>query len=127
MSTYDIGSKSLALSHFEWDAERSRMLYSGCNLKYGEPQNRIVNYNPADLGTPTGVTGAGGFGGEPPYEIWQYQTTGFVYLFIQDNRFDAWRMIYTTDPDKTSLADWANRVGPEALRDLQTNFGIRPR
>lgn len=96
-------------------------------LRLGEPQDRIVNYSPSDVGSPAGVLGSGGFGGEAPYEIWQYHNTGFVYLFIADNRFDAWRLIYTTDTQMTSQADWAARAGPEALRDLRTNFGIQPR
>lgn len=95
-------------------------------LANGEPQNRVANYNPADEGQPTGLAGGGSFGGESPYEIWQYQNTGFVYLFIEENRFDAWRLIFTTDPDIPSLADWQRRIGPSAARDLTTNFGIVP-
>lgn len=95
-------------------------------LANGEPQSRIVNYNPADEGQPTGLAGGGSFGGESPYEIWQYQNTGFVYLFIEENRFDAWRLIFTTDPDIPSLADWQRRIGPAAARDLTSNFGIVP-
>ncbi|MCK5490010.1 MAG: GWxTD domain-containing protein [Gemmatimonadetes bacterium] len=105
-----------------WTTDRGRLY-----LRLGEPQERVVNYNPSDLGTPQGVIGAGGFAGQPPYEIWQYHDTGFVYLFIEQDRFGAWRLIYTTDVDMISLADWYNRVGPEALRDLQTNFGLQPR
>ena len=96
-------------------------------LKYGEPQDRVVNYSPIDLGDPTTVTGSGAFGGQPPYEIWRYQTTGFVYLYIEDDRFGSWRLIYSTDPDIVSLGDWYNRCGPAALQDLQSNFGINPR
>ncbi len=96
-------------------------------LRLGEPQNRVVNYSPHDLGTPTSVLGSGGFAGEPPYEIWQYQDTGFVYLFVQQDRFGAWRMVYSSDPYVQSLADWYRRVGPSALNDLMTNFGITAR
>ena len=105
-----------------WKTDRGKIY-----LKFGEPQERIANYSPADMGSPMNVSGAGGYGGEPPYEIWRYHDTGFVYLFIQDNRFDAWRMIYTTDPDMTSLGDWYRRIGDQALLDLQMNFGINPR
>ena len=104
-----------------WYTDRGRIY-----LKYGEPQDRVVNYSPSDLGTPN-VIGGGGFAGEPPYEIWQYQTTSFVYLFIQDDRFDRWRLIYSTDPEIASMADWYDRCGPSALQDLQTNFGISTR
>jgi GWxTD domain-containing protein len=105
-----------------WYTDRGRIY-----LKYGEPQDRVVNYSPSDLGSPNSLLGSGGFAGEPPYEIWQYQTTSFVYLFIQDDRFDHWRLLYSTDPDIASMADWYNRCGPSALRDLQTNFGINAR
>jgi GWxTD domain-containing protein len=104
-----------------WYTDRGRIY-----LKYGEPQDRVVNYSPSDLGSPTQTYG-GAFAGEPPYEIWQYQMTSFVYLFIQDDRFDHWRLIYSTDPNVASLADWYNRCGPSALQDLQTNFGINTR
>lgn len=105
-----------------WATARGRLY-----LRLGEPSDRVVNYSPSDVGTPTGVVGAGGFGGEAPYEIWQYHNTSFVYLFISDNRFGAWRLIYTTDTNMTSQADWAARAGPEALRDLRNNYGIQPR
>ena len=103
-----------------WYTDRGRIY-----LKYGEPQDRVVNYSPSDLGGPSGVGGS--YAGEPPYEIWQYQTTSFVYLFVQDDRFNHWRLIYSTDPDIASIADWYNRCGPSAKQDLQTNFGINTR
>jgi hypothetical protein len=36
-------------------------------------------------------------------------------------------MIFTNDPNMRSLADWQDRLGSEALRDLSTRFGIQPR
>jgi GWxTD domain-containing protein len=95
-------------------------------LRLGEPADRIVNYSPASGSDPMQLGGGGGASGEPPYEIWQYQTTGFVYLFIEQNQFNAWKMIFTTDPNMTSLADWYRRIGSECGRDLTTNFGIVP-
>lgn len=95
-------------------------------LLLGEPADRIVNYSPSDEGDPAGLVGAGSFGGEPPYEIWQYQNTGYVYLFIEENTFGAWRMIFTTDPNMRSLADWYRRIGTNCAQDLTTNYGIVP-
>jgi GWxTD domain-containing protein len=95
-------------------------------LLLGEPADRIVNYSPSDEGNPGGLVGAGSFGSEPPYEIWQYQNTGYVYLFIEENRFGAWRMIFTTDPNMTSLADWYRRIGTNCAQDLTSNYGIVP-
>jgi len=105
-----------------WYTARGRIY-----LKYGEPQDRVVNYSPVDLTGAGAVSTSGAFGGEPPYEIWQYQTTSFVYLFVSEDRFGAWRLIYSTDPEIASLADWYKRTGPSALDDLLTNFGIKPR
>ena len=96
-------------------------------LKYGEPQDRVVNYSPTDFGPPSDVVSGGGYAGQPPYEIWRYQTTSFVYLFIEDDRFGSWRLIYSTDPEIASLGDWYLRCGESALQDLQSNFGINPR
>jgi len=104
-----------------WFTDRDRIY-----LKYGEPQDRVVNYSPSDIGNPT-LIGGGAFAGEPPYEIWQYQTTSFVYLFIMDDRFDHWRLIYSSDPEVQSLADWYQRCGPSALNDLRINFGVNVR
>jgi GWxTD domain-containing protein len=91
-------------------------------MRLGEPQNRVVNYYPAGSG---GGSATADSGEEPPYEIWQYQDTGYIYLFIEDNRFGAWSLIMTTDLDIPSRADWARRIGPEARADLQ-NYGIVP-
>jgi GWxTD domain-containing protein len=96
-------------------------------LTLGDPADRIVNYSPSDEGEPTALVGAGSFAGEPPYEIWQYQNTGYVYLFIEENRFGAWRMIFTTDQTMSSMADWPRRIGANCARDLSTYFGIVPR
>ncbi|MCL7961793.1 MAG: GWxTD domain-containing protein [marine benthic group bacterium] len=91
-------------------------------MRLGEPQNRVVNYYPSGSG---GGSATADSGEEPPYEIWQYQDTGYIYLFIEDNRFGAWSLIMTTDLDIPSRADWARRIGPEARADLQ-NYGIVP-
>jgi GWxTD domain-containing protein len=92
-------------------------------LRLGEPQNRIVNYYPSGSGGGSAVAGGAE---EPPYEIWQYQTTGYVYMFIETTAFGTWSLIYSTDPNVATRADWYRRVGPEAIADLQQNFGIVP-
>lgn len=98
-----------------WRTERGRIY-----LRFGEPNLRIAEYFPADAGV--GTT----FGSEPPYEIWHYNSTGFVYLFIEENRIGGWRLIYSTDTEETTLADWWRRAGGSAMRDLRDNFGIEP-
>jgi len=101
-----------------WMTARGRLY-----LMLGEPQNRVVNYYPAGAGGATGLTDSGG---EPPYEIWQYQTTGYVYLFIETSSFGVWDLIYSTDNNIPPRADWYRRIGPEAAQDLKQNFGIVP-
>lgn len=101
-----------------WLTDRGRRY-----LQLGEPQNRVANYYPAGAG---GATGLSSSGGEPPYEIWQYQDTGYVYLFIATNQFGAWSLIYSTDNNIPPRADWYRRIGPEAVQDLTQYFGIVP-
>lgn len=105
-----------------WKTDRGRIY-----LKYGEPRDVISEHFPADEGNPYGVIGSHSFGGEPPYEIWSYaKDDGYVYLFVQEDRGGAWRLVYSTDPSERSLPDWTRRVGTGALRDLQEHFGIDP-
>lgn len=107
-------------SYGPWDTARGRIY-----LKYGEPQDKIAEYFPADEGFATSNIGSGSFAGEPPYEIWRYRETGYVYLFVAENRFGAWRLIYSTDPNIVTFANWMERVGNAALQDLEDHFGIQ--
>ena len=34
---WEMGSRSISLAEFDWDAEKSRMLYTGYHMKYSEP------------------------------------------------------------------------------------------
>ena len=95
-------------------------------LRFGEPDERVINHFPSGADTRP-VGGSQSLQGEQPYEIWGYHSTGYVYLFVQESQFGVWRMIYTNDRNLNSLADWYERVGPEAIRDMQTKFGIQPR
>lgn len=63
-----------------------------------------------------------------PYEIWYYNIgSGYVYLFADESGFGHYRMIYTTDPSMVTLPDWARRVGPAAVSELATYYGVRDR
>lgn len=90
-------------------------------LQYGEPDERVVNHFPsgADMRASGGVSQ-----GEAPYEIWGYHSTGYIYLFVQESAMNAWRMIFTNDPNRQSVADWRERIGAEAVRDMQMKFGF---
>jgi GWxTD domain-containing protein len=106
-----------------WTTPRGRLF-----LMRGQPDDMTVNNFPADQGDATAIIGSGGaFGGEPPYEIWAYRqgNVSWVYLFVQDNRFNAWRLIFTTDPNMSYPADWVRRTGEGAIQDLR-NYGISP-
>ena len=103
-----------------WTTDMGRIF-----LIYGDPPERVINYSPDPAGDSMNLVGGGSYGGEPPYEIWRYSSTSFVYMFIEENQFNAWRLVYSSDPDIASLADWYRRVGPQAMSDLR-NFGINP-
>lgn len=104
-----------------WTTDAGRIF-----LRYGEPDERVINHFPSGSDTRP-VGGLVSMQGEVPYEIWSYHSTGWVYLFVAETQFGNWRMIYTNDPNMRSLADWQDRVGSEALRELSTRFGIQPR
>ena len=99
-----------------WTLPRGRIM-----LKYGEPTDAIINNFPAQTGGAT-LSGAD----EPAYEIWYYgKSTGYIFLFVAEDRFGTYRLIYSTDPWEKTLADWRQRVGNEAIQDLRQNFGIQ--
>lgn len=105
-----------------WRTDMGRIL-----IRAGEPEDRVINHFPADEGNPLN-RGANSFAGEPPYEIWSYRKSdGYVYLFVAEDRFATWRLVYSTDPNANTLPDWTERVGGSALRDLRDNYGIQPR
>jgi GWxTD domain-containing protein len=104
-----------------WTTEAGRIY-----LRYGEPSERVINHFPSGSDTRP-VGGLVSMQGEVPYEIWAYHSTGWVYVFVAETQFGNWRMIFTNDPNMRSLADWQDRLGSEALRDLSTRFGIQPR
>lgn len=61
-----------------------------------------------------------------PYEIWFYNIgSGYVYLFADESGFGHYRLLYSTDPSVVTLPDWARRVGPAAVSELSTYYGIR--
>lgn len=104
-----------------WMTDPGRLI-----LRKGEPDERVINHFPSGADNRP-VGGVSSLQGEVPYEIWSYHSTGYVYLFTQENQLGGWQLIFTTDPDIRSLADWSERVGAEALRDLSTQFGVQPR
>ena len=90
-----------------WQTDRGRIV-----MLRGMPADRIRRPMPAN--------------DTRPYEIWYYNIgSGYVYLFTDESGFGHYRMIYTTDPTMVTLPDWARRVGPGAVTELRTYYGIR--
>ncbi len=48
-----------------------------------------------------------------------------MYLFVDETRFDHYRLIFSTDPAEAPLPQWQTRVGRIALSELEQYFGIR--
>lgn len=93
-------------------------------LQHGPPTDKIVERFPT--GSAPAATGLGG-DTSPPYEIWFYgKSTGYVYLFADESGQGAYRLMYSNDPNVSTLPDWQLRVGPEAVNDLQKHFGFQP-
>lgn len=56
---WELGEKTLALSLFEWNAETHTMLYTGCDLPYGQPLEKpdVAYGDPIRLYTPAELAG----------------------------------------------------------------------
>ena len=90
-----------------WRTDRGRIA-----ILRGMPDDRIQRPMPAN--------------DTRPYEIWFYNIgSGYVYLFADESGFGHYRLLYSTDPSMVTLPDWARRVGPAAVSELSTYYGIR--
>jgi GWxTD domain-containing protein len=64
----------------------------------------------------------------PPYEIWAYEVgQGFVYLFVDETKFNHYRLYYSTDPAEADYPGWQQRVGRVTLTELEQYTGFRVR
>lgn len=92
---------------FGWQTDRGRIY-----LLRGEPANQLKRpFAPNDV---------------KPYEIWAYNVGNqYVYVFVDETRFGAYRLVFSTDPREVSTPDWQNRVGPAVIEELRSQFGIR--
>lgn len=90
-----------------WKTDRGRI-----HLRRGEPQSKAAKPLP-----PVGAA---------PYEIWQYTTAPtYAYVFVDESRVGAYRLIWSSDPNESSLPDWDRRLSSDAIDDM-TRLGIRP-
>ena len=86
-------------------------------LRFGEPDERLINHFPSGSDSRT-VGGVSGLQGEPPYEIWSYHSTGFLYLFTEENQFGVWRMISEFNLDSKGRGELpALGCGTASLRE----------
>jgi len=90
-----------------WSTDRGRVY-----LRRGEPQSKVSRPLP-----PVGAA---------PYEIWQYTSAPtYAYVFVDESRIGAYRLIWSSDPNESSLPDWDRRLSADAIGDM-TRLGIRP-
>jgi GWxTD domain-containing protein len=90
-----------------WQTDRGRIY-----LRRGEPQAKVARPLP-----PVGAA---------PYEIWQYTSApNYAYVFVDESRVGAYRLVWSSDPNESSLPDWDRRVSAEAIEEM-TRLGIRP-
>lgn len=93
-----------------WRTDRGRLW-----IRYGTPADRIRRPFPA--------------ADTRPYEIWYYNVgPGYVYLFVDEDGFGDYRLLYSTDPTEPTVPGWSARAGIGAVEELDTYYGIqRPR
>jgi len=91
-----------------WRTDRGRIY-----MLRGEPTQKVVRTLPAS--------------GEPPYEIWQYTSApgGYVYAFSDEGRMGSYRLVFSTDPEQSTLPDWDRRLATEAVQEM-IRMGVRP-
>ncbi|MEX2282300.1 MAG: GWxTD domain-containing protein [Gemmatimonadota bacterium] len=69
-----------------------------------------LRYGPPDAKQIMPVTGS------KAVEVWKYtRNRGLKFAFMDETGFSGYNLIYTTDPNERSLADWTDRV-----RDVET-------
>jgi GWxTD domain-containing protein len=83
-----------------WRTDRGRIF-----IKYGEPDDRLQRPQA---------------GSTAPYEVWKYtRTRELMFVFLDQTRFGNYSLIYTNDRREVSRPDWADLLGPEAVKDVQ--------
>jgi GWxTD domain-containing protein len=89
-----------------WRTDRGRIY-----LLRGEPQGKVVRPLP-----PAGTS---------PFEVWSFTNApGYAYLFVDEAKIGSFRLLWSNDPNESSLPDWDRRVGPEAVEEM-LRMGIR--
>jgi GWxTD domain-containing protein len=83
-----------------WRTDRGRIY-----IKNGEPDDKLQRPQA---------------GSTAPYEVWKYtRTRELIFVFLDQTRFGNYSLIYTNDRREVSRPDWADLLGPEAVKDVQ--------
>jgi GWxTD domain-containing protein len=53
-----------------------------------------------------------------PYEVWQYFSTGYMYVFLDDLRSGRFLLLTSTDPNEPGVPDWQERLPPDAAEEI---------
>jgi GWxTD domain-containing protein len=78
------------------------------HIKYGEPDERIVR--PFDFGS-------------DPYEIWKYYSSGYAYLFLEQNRTQGYELIFTNNRDESYIPTWRGFFSNLTLEYIYRELG----
>ncbi len=73
-------------------------------LKYGKPDRVVARTLTTEL--------------TKPYEIWQYFSTGYMYVFLDELRSGRFALLTSTDPNEPGVPDWQERLPPEAAEEI---------
>ena len=76
-----------------------------------------LKYGPADASLSLEVSGS-----KKTAEIWKYtRRRAIKFVFLDETGFQNYNLIYTTDPQESTLADWQERVrDPDIIRQIIT-------
>jgi GWxTD domain-containing protein len=53
-----------------------------------------------------------------PYEVWQYFSTGYSYVFLDELRTGRFVLLTSTDPSEPGKPNWRERIPDEAAEEL---------
>jgi GWxTD domain-containing protein len=73
-------------------------------LKYGKPDRMVSRTLTTEFAK--------------PYEVWQYFSTGYTYVFLDELRSGRFALLMSTDPNEPGLPAWQERLPPEAVDEI---------
>ncbi len=73
-------------------------------LKYGKPDRLVARTLSTEI--------------SHPYEIWEYFSTGYTYVFLDELRSGRYVLLTSTDPNEPGFPDWSDRLPAEAAEEI---------